>query len=234
MCVVKNGVRVMLGIHNQPSMMAKSVHFRGMSSDLKYDIEAERDQKIDQFTKDKAEWDEFADNLEQSDSKVAKKASKVVRLGATLLGLAATFVGAKYGSKLTIETLKSFTKNETAQSVLKNVKKLKRPAMRAMVYARKAVRSIAKQPAVKNAVETLKNSKAGEAVANFVKNEKVAKVLEPLKTTLKSMKDVKIDGKKVQNFIENTMAVTTTGSVLVDDLAGRNNDKSATELAMGV
>ncbi len=223
----------MLGIHNQPSMMAKSVNFKGVSSDLKYDIETERDQKIDQFTKDKAEWDEFADNLEQSDSKVAKKAGKVVRLGASILGLAATFVGAKYGSKLAIETLKSFTKNDTAKKVVENVKKLKRPAMRAMVYARKAVRSIAKQPSVQKAVETLKNSKATEAIQNFVKNEKVAKVLEPVKTTLKSMKDVKIDGKKVQNFIENTMAVTTTGSVLVDDLAGRNNDKSATELAMG-
>ncbi|MBR3889769.1 hypothetical protein IKJ53_04575 [bacterium] len=223
----------MLGINNQPSMMPKSVNFKGVSSDLKYDIETERDQKIDQFTKDKAEWDEFADNLEQSDSKVAKKAGKVVRLGASILGLAATFVGAKYGSKLAIETLKSFTKNDTAKKVVENVKKLKRPVMRAMVYARKAVRSIAKQPSVQKAVETLKNSKATEAIQNFVKNEKVAKVLEPVKTTIKSMKDVKIDGKKVQNFIENTMAVTTTGSVLVDDLAGRNNDKSATELAMG-
>ena len=223
----------MLGIHNQPSMVAKSVPFKGVSADLKYDIESERDQKVDQFSKDKAEWDEFADNLEQSDSKVAKKASKVVRLGATLLGLATTFVGAKYGSKLTIETLKSFTKNDTAQSIIKSVKKFKRPAMRAMVKVRQAARSIAKQPAVQETVAKLKNSKTGEAIAKFVNNEKVAKVLEPLKTTVKSMKDVKIDGKKVQNFIENTMAVTTTGSVLVDDLAGRNNDKSSAELAMG-
>ena len=47
------------------------------------------------------------------------------------------------------------------------------------------------------------------------------------------MKDIKIDGKKVQNAAENTMAVTTTGSVLVDNLTGRNNDKSAIELATG-
>lgn len=223
----------MLGIHNQPSMMTKSVSFKGVSSDLKYDIETERDQKIDQFTKDKAEWDEFADNLEQSDSKVAKKAGKVVRIGASILGLAATFVGAKYGSKLAIETLKSFTKNDTAKKVIENVKKLKRPAMRAMVKVRQAARAIAKQPAVQETVAKLRNSKMGESIIKFANNEKVAKVLEPLKTTVKSMKDVKIDGKKVQNFIENTMAVTTTGSVLVDDLAGRNNDKSATELAMG-
>ena len=67
-----------------------------------------------------------------------------------------------------------------------------------------------------------------------MKNEKIAKYAEPLKNTINSIKDTKIDGKKIQNFVENAMAVTTTGSVIVDDLAGRNDEKSATELAAGV
>ena len=68
----------------------------------------------------------------------------------------------------------------------------------------------------------------------FMKNEKVVKYAEPLKNTFESIKNTKIDGKKIQNFVENAMAVTTTGSVIVDDLAGRNDEKSATELAAGV
>ena len=69
---------------------------------------------------------------------------------------------------------------------------------------------------------------------DFLNNKQVARVFEPLKNTLKSIKEIKINGKSVQSFAENTMAATTTGSVLVDNLTGRNNDKSNIELATGV
>ena len=86
----------MLGIQSQPNVMTPRVAFKSGVSDIKYDIESERDEKVDQYTRDQADWNEFADNLEKSDSKVAKKASKVVRFGAALIGVAAAFVGAKY------------------------------------------------------------------------------------------------------------------------------------------
>ena len=120
----------MLGIQSQPNVMTPRIAFKSGVSDIKYDIESERDEKVDQYTRDQADWNEFADNLEKSDSKVAKKASKVVRFGAALIGVAAAFVGAKYGSRLTIETLKSLSKSKTAQSVVDGAKKMKEPAMK--------------------------------------------------------------------------------------------------------
>lgn len=228
----------MLGIQSQPNVMTPRVAFKSGVSDIKYDIESERDEKVDQYTRDQADWNEFADNLEKSDSKVAKKASKVVRFGAALIGVAAAFVGAKYGSRLTIETLKSLSKSKTAQSVVDGAKKMKEPAMKTFGMIKEGAKKLADSPAVKDMIEKVKTSKVGKKVGEmatkFMKNEKVVKYAEPLKNTFESIKNTKIDGKKIQNFVENAMAVTTTGSVIVDDLAGRNDEKSATELAAGV
>lgn len=224
----------MLGIHNQPNMMASNVAFKSKVSDLKYDIESERDEKMEQIQQDQADWTNFADNLEKSDSKVAKKASKLVRFGATLLGLAGTFVAAKYGSKMAIETFKSLGKSGTGKAILEGAERMKEPISNGFKTVSQTIKKVAEMPAVKDSVEKLKSSKIGKTVVETLKNEKVAKVLEPVKNTLSSIKDIKFDGKKIQNIIENTMAVTTTGSVLVDDLAGRNNGKSAAELAAGV
>lgn len=228
----------MLGIQSQPNVMTPRVAFRGGVSDIKYDIESERDEKVDQYTRDQADWNEFADNLENSNSKVAKKASKVVRFGAALIGVAAAFVGAKYGSRLTIETLKSLSKSKTAQSVIDGAKKMKEPAMKTLDMIKEGAKKVADSPAAKDLFNKVKSSKVGvkvgEMADELMKNEKITKYAEPLKNTINSIKDTKIDGKKIQNFVENAMAVTTTGSVIVDDLAGRNDEKSATELAAGV
>jgi hypothetical protein len=210
------------------------VSFKSNVSDIKYDIENERDEKIDQFTKDQDDWNDFAEQLENSDNKVVKKTGKAARFVATLFGLAGAFVGAKYGSKLAIETLKSVANNGSSKKIIESLKGLKEPATKVIKSIGDNAKKVAETPFVKENLAKLENSKFGQVVSGFVKNEKVAKVLEPVKNTLKSMKDIKIDGNKIQNFIENTMAVTTTGSVLVDDLAGRNNDKSTVELASGV
>ena len=45
------------------------------------------------------------------------------------------------------------------------------------------------------------------------------------------MKNINAD--KIQSGIENTMAASTTASVIIDDLAGRNDDKSNINLALG-
>lgn len=224
----------MLGIHNQPSAAYNSVPFKGVSSDLKYDIERERDEKLDQFSKDQADWNELADSLEKSDSKIAKKGSKIVRFGATLLGLAATFIGAKYGSKVAIETVKSLSKSGTGKTVVDAVKTMKEPVSKTFGAVKKGVTQVVERPEVKKVVENLKNSKTGQTIIKTLESEQFAKVMEPIKKTIDSMKNIKINGSKVQSIIENTMAATTTGSVIVDNLAGRNDEKSATELASGV
>lgn len=224
----------MLGIHNQPNVMATSVPFKSRVSDIKRDIEIEDQDKIDKYEKEQADWNEFADNLENSNNKVAQKASKIVRIGATLLGIAATFVGAKVGSKVAIETVKTLGKGETAKTIIDGAKKMKEPLSRTWNAIYGGAKKVAENPAVKEFVDKAKDSKFGKTVIEVLNNEKVAKLTEPIKNTVKSLKDIKIDGKKIQSFVENTMAGVTTGSVIVDDLAGRNSDKSNVEIAAGV
>lgn len=224
----------MLGIHNQPNVVTPSISFRGEVSDIKKKIEDEGQEKIDQFEKDQADWNEFANNLEKSDNKVAKKASKLVRVGASLLGIAATFVGAKVGSKVAIETVKTLGKGGTAKTIIDGAKKMQEPLAKVWTTVVEGAKKVAENPSVKEVITKAKDSRVGKAVVGALENEKVVKVLEPLKKTVESVKDIKVDGKKVQSVIENTMAGVTTGSVIVDDLAGRNNNKSNAELAVGV
>ena len=224
----------MLGIHNQPSVMTSSVPFKGKVSDIKRNIEDEGQEQIDQFEKDQADWNEFADNLENSDNKVAKKAGKIVRVGAALLGIAATFVGAKVGAKVAVETIKTLGNSGTGKSIIDGVKKMKEPVSKTFSTIVEQAKKMVKTPTAQKIIDRAEKSKIGQTVINTLKNEKVAKAMEPLKKTFDSIKNIKVDGKKVQSFIENAMAITTTGSVVVDDLAGRNNDKSTAELAAGV
>lgn len=225
----------MLGIHNHPNVVTPTISFKGDVSDIKRKIEDEGQEKRNQYKKDQADWDEFADNLENSDNKILKKGSKIFRIGAALFGIAATFVGAKVGSKVAIETLKTLGKEgSTARTVIDGAKKMKEPLVNTFKAIAGGVKKVAETPAVKELAQKLKASKLGTKISNVLKNEKVASALEPLKTTLKSVKDIKIDGKKIQSFVENTMAGVATGSVVVDDLAGRNNNKSNAELAAGV
>ena len=175
----------------------------------------------------------MADELEDSDSKVSKKLGKGARFMASAVGLAGTFLVAKCSSKLTIETLKSFAKSKTMASTLETFKSVKAPLESGLKSVKQFATEAMEKPAVQEQIAKLKNSKVGKTIDGFLNNEKVKKVTEPLRNTISQLKDIKIDGKKVQNAAENTMAVTTTGSVLVDNLTGRNNDKSAIELATG-
>jgi cell fate (sporulation/competence/biofilm development) regulator YlbF (YheA/YmcA/DUF963 family) len=240
----------MIGIQSQPQLQSSQtapfrephggakISFKSSEIDnddfSKEDIEAERDAKVDDINKQKEDWDNLADELENSDNKFSKKLAKPIRWCASLLGLAATFVLAKYSSKLTLETLKSFTKTEGAKATIDSLKNAKEPIKNVIQSGKKIVNEAIQNPKVQECIKSLKDSKAGKAVAEFMKNEKVAKVLEPLKTTFESIKNIKIDGAKIQSGVENTMAATTTASVAVDNLTGRNNGKSNLDLATGV
>lgn len=240
----------MLGIQNQPQIgQNNSLSFQSRHNDRSYvnhddeddfdsfdkkeDIKSERESAKRQAEADKADWDNFADELENSDSKVSKKLGKGARFVASAVGLAGTFVVAKCSSKLTIETLKSFAKSKTMASTLETFKSVKEPLVNGYKMAKTFVKDVIEKPAIQEQVAKLKDSRLGKAVDGFMKNEKVKQYTEPLRNTISQLKDVKFNGQKIQNVAENTMAVTTTGSVLVDNLTGRNNDKSAIELATG-
>lgn len=199
----------------------------------KENIEIERNKARRQFDEDRAGWDNFADELESSDNKVSKGMGKGARFVATAIGLAGTFVVAKYSSKLTIETFKSLAKSKTVQSAIDRLSGLKKPIDRIKEVTSGAVKNITERPAVKTKLNAIKNSSAVKSARDFIRNEKVQAVLEPVKNTLSSVKNIKINGKKIQSGIENTMAATVVGSDIVDTLAGRNDNKSAVELAAG-
>jgi len=238
----------MLSIQAQNSVNShQQVNFKGSEKaersyfdDESYDefdreaIEADRDEKIDQINQSRDDLETLADELDKNGGKVGQKASKFIRYGATIMGIAATFIAAKVSSKLAIETLKSFGNSKGAQSVINTVKSAKEPLGKVVEGAKNLADKAIKSPVVKENLEKITNSKIGQKTAEILKNEKVIKILEPVKNTLKSMKDIKLNGAKIQSYTENIMAATTTGSVIVDDIAGRNKNKSNAELATGV
>lgn len=241
------GVCEMLEIQNQPHYKShQAVSFKGREDYEEYytkpygadclsreEVEAERDEKLDKINEQKEQFDNLADELENSDNKIVQKAGKGMRFAASVLGLVGTFVVAKYSSKVAIETLKSAANNPAIKNTLNSLKGMEEPAKKALGSLKEIAGKITKNPKVKEGISKITESKIGKFATDALKNEKVAKVIEPLKNTLKSIKDIKINGKSIQSAVENTMAATTTGSVLVDNLTGRNNDKSMVDLATG-
>lgn len=212
----------MIGIQHYPNVTANAVAFKSLNESTQ-DAKNERDKKLQDINNEKAEWEEFANQLENSDVKIIKKSSKLARFCASAFGLAATFIGAKYGSKIAIESLKTLGKSPTSKTITGHIAGIG-----------EKIKGYANSPIVKDTVEKMKGTNAYQAVEGFFKNEKVAKILEPVKNTVNSIKNTKINGQKVQSCVENTMAGVTTGSVLVDNIAGRNDDKSIVELASAV
>ena len=196
-------------------------------------IDAERDEKLSQIEEQKRQMEELADEFENSDNKIVKKTSKGIRFAASAFGVIGTFIAAKYSSKVAIETLKTVAKNPAIQKTFESAKVAQAPLMKAAETAKGFAKLALENPKVQDAISKISNSKYANTVKTFLKNEKVAKVLEPVKKTIDSIKDVKVNKDSVQSFVENTMAATTTGSVIVDNLTGRNNDKSALEVASG-
>ena len=193
----------------------------------------ERDKKLEEIESQKSSLEETAEKLEEIDSPYAKKAGKVFRFGAAVVGIAGTFLASKYSAKLTIETLKSVAKNPKLAELAKGAEVIKQPISEIAGGVKKLADIAMENPSIKANVEKVVNSKAVKTAKAILDNKIVSNVLEPLKNTIKSVKDIKVNGKSVQSGIENTMAATTTGCVIIDDLTGRNNDKSNSDLALG-
>ena len=237
----------MLEIHNQTQLNHNSnLNFKSCAEYAKpytdtncrdsfdrENLEKERDGAKAQAEKDKADWDDFAEQLESSDDKVSKGLGKGARFIASAVGLAGTFVVSKYSSKLTIETLKSLAKSSTVKSAARPLKKIKEPIKKVWNAASGSVDKLMNNPHIKEKYTVLKNSKTVEHVKNIMNSEKVKSITEPLRNTIDSVRNIKINKGKIQSYTENTMAAATTGSVLVDNLSGRNDDKSTIELAAG-
>ena len=188
------------------------------------------DKKLDRIKEQQQQLKDTAQQLEEIDSKYAKGAGKFFRYGASALGILGTFFASKYSSKLLIETLKSAVKNPKLGDLPAAAGKIKEPVNNLIHGAREFINHTMENPAVKSKVDAVKNSTIGKVVKAIIDNPQVKRVLEPIKNTLASVKDIKINGKSVQSIAENTMAGTTTACVVVDDLTGRNNDKSAIDL----
>lgn len=248
----------MLGIKNQPQLsnsVTSPVSFNGKArpeafipedeyDEFEYvdaepkafskeDIERERDKKVNDVKDVQKGWEDFAEELENSDNKAMSKMGKGARVIASAIGLAGTFLVAKYSSKLTIETLKSFAKSKTMKGTIDSVSGLKKPITNTWNSLKKFTGEILEKPMIKSKVDLVKNSKAYKSVQEFLQKDSVKKLTEPVRNTYNSLKGIKINGEKTQNIVENTMAGVTTGSVLVDNLTGRNDDKSVVELATG-
>ncbi len=197
-------------------------------------VERDRDKKLEEIKKQQQALEDAAAQIEETGVIGSNKAGKGLRFISTVLGLAATFVVAKGSSKIAIETLKSVAKSGSIKKGVEAIAGMKEPVQKVFTEARKVVGGLMENPKIKDAVTKLADSKIGKTVKTVLENKNVEKVLEPLKNTIASVKDIKINGKTIQSATENTMATITTGSVLVDNLTGRNNNKSNVELATGV
>lgn len=247
-CVKPFGVCDMLGIQNSLPVN-NSVKFGHRESydynyrqDYSYDapaeedsfsqenIESERDAKLDELNKTRASFDDLADTFDKNPNAISKGASKVVRFASAAVGVAATFVMAKYGSKVTIGALRNFAKSKTVTNGLHTAEKAVAPMKKGFETAKKYITKTSAP-----VVEKLKDSKVGKAAAKFAENPKVKNVIETVQGYKEAAKTLikNINGDKVQTGIENTMAASTTASVIIDDLAGRNNNKSNVDLALG-
>lgn len=194
-------------------------------------IEAEKNQKLQRIDEARANVDELADTLEANPDKMSKKAGKAVRIISGAIGLAGTFVMAKYGSKVTIGAFRNFAKSGTANGVVKGAKAAWAPIGKGLNTVKEAFSKAVSNPMV----QAFKKSAMGKKVMAFAERPAVKSTLEKLQGYKEASKTLvkTINGDKVQNALENTMAASTTASVLIDDLAGRNTNKSNIDLAMG-
>lgn len=185
------------------------------------DIERARDNDVSKLRETQDNINEFAKSLEQNDNKFTKKLGKGAKFLATVVGLVVTYTTAKYGAKISMNILKDLAKSPTAKKGIDSIK-----------TGMDKFGKLKEVPLVKGAIDALKNSSVGKTIAEIANKPAVQEVIRLAKESQKSMKKV-VTPTNVQSAIENTLAASTTASVLIDNLAGRNDDKSMLEIAMG-
>ena len=196
------------------------------------EINAERDRKMAEYERTQADINKFADSLDKNPDKLSKGLGKVVRFGAGLIGLAGTFVLAKYGAKVSIGTMKGLAKSNVAKDIINVGKSAFEPIGKGLKSAKATLNKLVGNPIVEN----FKKSKLAQKAEKFMAKESVKNFVDKAKGYKEAVKVLakSVNGEKVQNVAENTLAASATASVAIDNLAGRNKDKSNLDLALGV
>ena len=191
-----------------------------VSSDFNPDeINKERDRKKAEYDRTQADMNNFADSLDKNPGKLSKGLSKVVRFGAGILGLAGTFVFAKYGAKVSIGTLKGLAKSNVAKDVVNVVKSAFEPIEKGL----KSIKTSFNKTVGNPLIETFKKSKLGQKAEKFLAKESVKNFVDKAKGYKEAIKVLvkSVKREQVQNVAENTLAASATASVAIDNLAGR-------------
>ena len=187
-------------------------------------LEDEKNNRLETVNKTKSSLDELADNLDSNPNRVSKHASKAVRFSSSVVGLVATFVGAKYGAKATIGLAKNVAHSKfVGQGIAEATKGLKfaKPTFEKISSKITNVfKPITENPNLKAKVEAFTNK-------SFVK--KATGIVSGYAETVKAY----LTGANLQKAAENTLALSTTTAVAIDGATGRNNGKSNFELALG-
>lgn len=195
------------------------------------ELEMERDKKLANIEETKSDVDKFADSLEQNPSKLSKGAGKAVRVVSGALGLVTAFVTAKYGAKISIGILKGVAKSNVAKDAVNISKSAFKPVANGFKSLGNAWSKFVGNPAIK----TFKNTTLGKKTAEFMAKPNVKSFIEKAQGYVEATKTLakSVNKQKVQTAVENTLATSATASVVIDDLAGRNKNKSNLDLALG-
>ena len=188
-------------------------------------INKERDEKLKDFNETKYVFDDVADNLDKNPDKFSKGASKLLRFASAVVGLGVTFVTAKYGSRASIGMFKELANSNMGKKVVKYGSSL------ASFVSKKGGTLI---NALKDSsiVTGFMKSNIGKKITQILDKSLAKDAISFVKGNSKEMFN-KVKAVNFRSVIENTMGASAATAVLVDDIAGRNDDKSNKDLFLG-
>lgn len=188
-------------------------------------INQERDKKLKNLNETKYVFDDVANNFDKNPDKFSKTASKALRFASAVVGLGVTFVTAKYGSRASIGMFKELGKSGLGKWVTKHGSSL------AAAISQKggSLVNVLKESSI---VSNFMKSNMGKKIIQTLDKPLVKDVISFVKGNSKEMVN-KIKAVNFRSVIENTMGVSAATAVLVDDIAGRNDDKSNKDLFLG-
>ena len=188
-------------------------------------INKERDEKLKDFNETRQVFDDVADNLDKNPDKFSKGASKVLRLASTIVGLGVTFVTAKYGSRASIGMFKELGKSGLGKWITGHGASL-------MSTISKKGGSLVEVLKKSSIASNFLKSNVGQKLTQTLNKPLVKDAISFIKGNSKEMVN-KVKAVNFRSIVENTMGASAATAVLVDDIAGRNDDKSNKELFLG-
>lgn len=197
----------------------------GVDNFSKESVNKERDEKLRDFNETKQVFDDVANNFDKNPDKFSKTASKALRFASAVVGLGVTFVTAKYGSRASIGMFKELGKSGLGKWITKHGSSL----VSAISKKGGSFVNVLKESSM---VSNFVKSNTGKKIAQILNKPLVKDVIGFIKGNSKEMVN-KIKAVNFRTVIENTMGASAATAVLVDDIAGRNDDKSNKDLFLG-